>query len=165
MKRLFKKNKISKTGILSILILSSIFFGGIYGTVMSATTAAGSSNANNLIGIDGASWRGIYTCIGASSAKANKFDNGLEICSVSNLMNQINFLLNLMFKIFVPIATVAIVYAGFKLAMASPSEKSAAKKIFTNVVLGFIFMAGAFAIIKLIVTYIADPSYLFLINK
>jgi hypothetical protein len=156
--------RLFKTIIINTIILA-IFLVIPFTNSISHVSAQGVNNTN-VIGIDDKNWKGIYTCVGAKSkdGTVNANDANLEECKISNLMNQVNFSLDLMFKIFVPIATIAIVYAGFKLVTASASQKSEAKRILTNVILGFLFMSGAFGIVKLIINYLADPSYLFFVK-
>ena len=158
-------NRLFKQLIINSLLLG-IFLVIPYINFHSISIANAQANNTNVIGIDDKNWKGIYTCVGAKSkdGTVNSGDATLEECKISNLMNQVNFLLDLMFKIFVPIATIAIVYAGFKLVTSSASQKSEAKRIFMNVILGFLFMAGAFGIVKLIINYLADPSYLFFLK-
>jgi len=131
---------------------------------------------------------GIYTCIGAAkyttpcgagktgmcekiltdpTNATGTFSIGRPICSASNTMDQVNYILTLMFYIFVPIATVTIIYAGGKLVLSggNPAGRTEAKRVLMNVLYGFLFMLGAFAIVKLIVGYLVDDnSYLFFIQ-
>ena len=131
---------------------------------------------------------GIYTCVGAAkhtiqcgpgntnlcekiltdpTNATGTYTIGRPICSASNVMDQVNYILTLMFYVFVPIATATIIYAGGKLVTSggNPAGRAEAKRVLMNVLYGFLFMMGAFAIVKLIVGYLVDDnSYLFFIQ-
>lgn len=71
-------------------------------------------------------------------------------CDFNALMDLINIIIHfILFNLAVPIAAIMFAYAGFLLITAQGGEaKTKAKNIFTNAVLGLVFAAAAYLIIR-----------------
>lgn len=83
-------------------------------------------------------------------------------CGVEELFRLANRIIDICIIISIPLATVAFAYAGFVLltAQGSTSKMSKAKKIFTNVLIGFGFVLGAWLIVETITSAVLkDGTY------
>ncbi|MEK7060350.1 MAG: hypothetical protein AAB970_01900, partial [Patescibacteria group bacterium] len=84
-------------------------------------------------------------------------------CGFYDILKLINNVINYLIKyLAVPIAAIMFAYAGFELVTSGgeTSKREKAKKIFINVAIGLIFVAGAFVIIKTILLIAgADTSW------
>lgn len=71
-------------------------------------------------------------------------------CGFDQLMNLINKVISFIFlDLAIPIAAIMFFYAGFLLITAGGAEaKTKAKHIFTNAVIGLVIAAGAYLIIR-----------------
>jgi amino acid transporter len=77
-------------------------------------------------------------------------NSATQPCNFTALMSLINKVIDFIFKaLVVPIAAVMFAYAGFLLITAGGGEgKTKAKKIFTSAVIGLLFAAGSWIIVK-----------------
>jgi hypothetical protein len=78
-----------------------------------------------------------------------------ENCGFTHFITLINNVIDFVFlKLAVPIAAIAFAYAGFLLIVSGgdTSKRSKAKKIFTNVAIGLIFVAAAWLIVNTILS-------------
>lgn len=75
-------------------------------------------------------------------------------CDFNDLMNLINRVIRfILFSLAIPISAIMFAYAGFLLVTAGGGEaKTRAKSIFSNTVMGLIFAAGAWLIIRTILS-------------
>lgn len=74
-----------------------------------------------------------------------------EPCKFGHFMDLINIVIRfILVDLAVPIAAIMFFYAGVKMVTAggSAEAKSQAKAVFTNTVLGLVFIAGAWLIIR-----------------
>ena len=90
-------------------------------------------------------------------------DSADKPCGFYDILKLINNVINYLIKyLAVPIAAIMFAYAGFELVTSGgeTSKREKAKKIFINVAIGLIFVAGAFVIIKTILLIAgADTSW------
>lgn len=87
-------------------------------------------------------WKGLVPC----GTKENP-----TTCDFTAFMKLIDTLIKfILFKLAVPIAAIMFFYAGFLMVTSGGSTESRgrAKTIFTNTALGLVFVAGAWLIIK-----------------
>ena len=82
------------------------------------------------------------------------FSQGLVPCKTDcdfvDLMDMVKEIINfILFEMAIPIAAIMFAYAGFLMVTSGgeTSQKTKAKKIFTNVALGLIFAAAAWLIV------------------
>ena len=75
-------------------------------------------------------------------------------CGLKELIDTANLVVKFVLKLAVFIAAIMFCYAGFLMVTSGGSSETAgkAKKIFTNVALGLIFVAACWLIIELIAT-------------
>ena len=76
-------------------------------------------------------------------------------CGFNQLMDLVNEVIKfVLFKLAVPIAAIMFAYAGFKMVTSGGSSEARgkAKNIFTNAVLGLAVAAGAWLIIRTILS-------------
>ena len=77
-------------------------------------------------------------------------------CDFTQLMNLVNNIIDfILYGMAIPIAAIMFAYAGFKLVTAGgeiSSARTKAKSIFLNTVIGLVLAAGAWLIIKTILT-------------
>jgi hypothetical protein len=88
-------------------------------------------------------------------------------CDWDALMNLINNIINfLLFYLAAPLAALAICYAGFLLLTGGANEhnRTQAKHIIMNVIVGYIIGLAAWIIIKTILTWLGFQGPMFLIN-
>lgn len=73
-------------------------------------------------------------------------------CDFKGLMNLVNIVIKfILYDLAVPIAAIMFVYAGFLMIVPggeSASKRTKAKNIFTNAVIGLLFVAAAFLIVR-----------------
>jgi hypothetical protein len=86
-------------------------------------------------------------------------DTGLipctDNCQFNDVMKLINNVMDFIFKnLVLPFSAIMFAYAGFELVTSGgeTSKREKAKKIFTNVAIGLIVVAGAFLIVKTILS-------------
>ena len=86
--------------------------------------------------------------------------DGVKIpCTFYSLMQLISNVISFLVKIALPLATITIIYAGFiYLTTAISDQKSKAKKMMINVVIGFVVLLAAFIIVRTIVNTLLDPN-------
>jgi hypothetical protein len=88
-------------------------------------------------------WKGLVPC-----------DNVTKPCDYNQLMNLVNKVINFIFvTLAVPICALMFAYAGFLMVTAggeSASAKTKAKEIFSNTVVGFLFIATSWLVIHII---------------
>ncbi len=104
---------------------------------------------------------GLVPC-GVESYPDNTTVNGVDVsgkivepCGFNELFDLINGVINfLIFVIALPIAAIMFAYAGFLLAFSGiqPEARSKAKKIFGQVVFGFVLAVAAWLIIHTILS-------------
>jgi hypothetical protein len=85
-------------------------------------------------------------------------------CGFTDLMTLIQKVISfILFALAVPIAAIMFAYAGFLLITSGgeASQKTKAKKIFTNVAIGFIIAVAAWLIVKLVLSLLGyePPSW------
>lgn len=76
-------------------------------------------------------------------------------CSFNDALTMINAIIHfILFKLAIPIAAVMFFYAGFKLVTSggSTENRGVAKKVFSSTVYGLVIAAGAWLIIRTILT-------------
>jgi hypothetical protein len=76
-------------------------------------------------------------------------------CGFDQLLTLVNTVIKfILFDLSIPIAAIMFAYAGFLLVTSAGSteKRGTAKKIFTNVAIGLIFIAAAWLIIRTILT-------------
>ena len=76
-------------------------------------------------------------------------------CGFNDLMTLVNSIIQfILLKLAIPIAAIMFFYAGFKMVTSggSPESRTQAKSIFTNTLLGLVFIAGTWLIIKTILS-------------
>ena len=81
-------------------------------------------------------------------------------CEFTHFMNLINTVIRfILFNLAVPIAAIMFAYAGFLMLTSGGAEsKTKAKNIFTNAVIGLVIAAGAFLIIKTILSILSPEG-------
>jgi hypothetical protein len=101
---------------------------------------------------------GLIPC-GVDANKDGLVDK-LEQCTYKDVIKGIQGLVNFLFKLAAPVATVMFAYAGFKLLTANgdTSKLSEAKSLMTSVGIGFIIMLVAWLIVYTITTGLIDPD-------
>ncbi|MCX6717039.1 MAG: pilin [Candidatus Taylorbacteria bacterium] len=143
---------------------------------LSLLTAEASFAADSLVTGPGESgYTGIFVCDGAAKvivevngqkyAQNQDGSRGKPICNFTMIVTQIQFFLNWAFIIVMPIVLIVFMWAGLKMMSSNPSSRTEAKKMLLNVVIGFIVMCTAFAIVKLITsTLTGGDTFNFLLN-
>ncbi len=85
-------------------------------------------------------------------------------CNFTDFMKLIdNVIKFILYKLAIPIAAIMFAYAGFKMVTSGGSTESRtqAKSIFTNTALGLIFVAGAYLLVKTILSILGyDGAWL-----
>ena len=73
-------------------------------------------------------------------------------CTFCSLMQMVNSIIQWIFLIIIPVATLVVAFAGFKLIMSkgNGSALSEAKKLLTNAIIGLIIMFIAWTVIDTI---------------
>lgn len=81
-------------------------------------------------------------------------------CGFPHLMELAKNIMNFLITVSIPLAAIAFAYAGFLFMTAggSQSQVSKAKEIFTKVLIGFIFVLGAWLIVWTITTALLCDS-------
>lgn len=92
-------------------------------------------------------------------------DNTNTSCDFNQLMNLINTVIKfILFNMVIPIAAIMFAYAGFLMVTAGGEiahARTKAKSIFTNTLLGLIFAAAAWLIIRTILSILGyDGSWI-----
>lgn len=84
----------------------------------------------------------------------------VDDCKFENLFDLAQNVINFLIFLAVPIATIAIVYAGILYVWSAANEKKRgeAKTILTDAAVGLILILGAYLIISTILKALADPS-------
>ena len=91
-------------------------------------------------------------------------DNVTTTCDFNAFMDLINKVIRfILLDLAVPIAAIMFAYAGFLLVKAQGGEaRTEAKKIFTNVALGLIFVAAAWLIVRTLLSILGyDGAWIF----
>lgn len=88
-------------------------------------------------------------------------DGVTEPCTFSHLIELVKNLITAMVIISTFLATAAFAYAGILLLTSGGSEgkKDEAKKIFTKVLIGYLWILGAWVIVYTITSVLLDPGY------
>lgn len=75
-------------------------------------------------------------------------------CGFNDLLTLVNIVMSYILTFSISIAAIMFAYAGFTMVTSGGSAEKAtkAKKIFTNVALGLIFVAAAWLIVKLVLS-------------
>jgi Type IV secretion system pilin len=73
-------------------------------------------------------------------------------CSFGDVIQLIQNLIDLMFYLSVPLVAITLAYAGYEYltAMGNTGQVAKARKMFTSVGLGFVFMLSAWLVVKFI---------------
>lgn len=79
-------------------------------------------------------------------------------CDFAALMRTVNKMINWMFYIAVPIATVLFAYAGLLYIRGTSGARTEANKIFTSVGIGFIIMLVAWISVRTVVDWFVEDS-------
>ena len=79
-------------------------------------------------------------------------------CDFAALMRTVNKMINWMFYIAVPIATVLFAYAGLLYIRCTSGARTQANKIFTSVGIGFIIMLVAWISVRTVVGWFVEDS-------
>jgi hypothetical protein len=84
--------------------------------------------------------------------------SGEIVCNFAALIRQIQYIINWMFAIAVPIAIAMFAYAGFLFMSGIPSKRTQAKAIFATVGTGFLLMLIGWFVIYTVVLWLAKPD-------
>lgn len=125
-------------------------------TLFNALTPVAHSATNNI-------GYGLVRCDGV----INGNEPNREIpCNFAALVSNINYIISWLFYISIPIATALFAYAGFLYITGKQDNIGQAKKIFTNVGVGFIIMLVAwFAVYTFVNWFVAEPAATSLIGN
>ena len=81
-----------------------------------------------------------------------------RVCDFNALMETVRYIINWLFLITIPIATVAFAYAGILYMTGSPGNIGTAKSIFQSVAYGFIIMLVAWISVVTIVDWFVEKN-------
>lgn len=101
--------------------------------------------------------KGLIQCEGALTAE-EKANRSVTECDFNALLAQIQYLINWMFAIAIPISIGIFAYAGILFMSGNEKNITKAKGIFSKVVWGFLIMCVAWLIINTILTAIVKPN-------
>ncbi len=107
-------------------------------------------------------WKGLVPC--NNTPVEGKIPDK-ELCGFKALMTLINNIINfILFRLAVPIAAIMCAYAGILMLTAggeSAGNRTKAKGVFTNALLGLVIAAGAWLIVKTLLTILGyDGSWI-----
>ncbi len=142
-----------KTNILTIIFALIVF-------VMPISANAQSDYASTVKAIDQAqhpqlNYSGFVKCDGV--VKKDEPGRTTE-CNFAALVGTINSLINWVFVISIPIATVLFAYAGLLYITGIPGKISQAHAIFKSVGIGFIIMITAWFAVRTVVGWFVEPG-------
>ncbi|MDB5258832.1 MAG: hypothetical protein JWO73_40 [Candidatus Taylorbacteria bacterium] len=81
-----------------------------------------------------------------------------KLCNFTALIEEIQFLINWLFKIAVPIAIALFAYAGFLYMTGEPGKIKTAKSMFSTVGVGFGFMLISWFVIYTVLHWLVRPG-------
>jgi len=81
-----------------------------------------------------------------------------RICNFNALLGTVKYVINWLFIISIPIATVAFAYGGLLYLTGSQGNISTAKSIFTSVAKGFIIMLIAWVAVVTVVNWFVEKN-------
>ena len=81
-----------------------------------------------------------------------------RICDFNALLGTVKYVINWLFIITIPIATVAFAYGGLLYLTGSQGNISTAKSIFTSVATGFIIMLIAWVAVVTVVNWFVEKN-------
>jgi hypothetical protein len=82
-----------------------------------------------------------------------------DVCDFNALMQLVSNALKFLVELALPLATITIIYAGFLyLTTAVSDQKSKAKTMLINVVIGFAVLLAAFVIVRTIINVLLRPE-------
>lgn len=84
--------------------------------------------------------------------------NRQKVCDFAALLSTVKYLINWLFVITIPIATVSFAYAGFLYLTGTSGNIGTAKKIFQSVAVGFIIMLIAWVSVVTAVNWFIDKN-------
>lgn len=100
-------------------------------------------------------YSGLVQCDGV----INPDEKGRQrICDFNALLNTVKYIINWLFIISIPIATVAFAYGGLLYLSGSQGKISTAKSIFTSVATGFIIMLIAWVAVVTVVNWFVEKN-------
>lgn len=97
---------------------------------------------------------GLVPCDGPKSIAGSD----ARTCNFQTLLQGINYIINWMFIIAIPISLVSFSYAGILFMTGKESNITQGKEIFSKVVWGVVIMAGAWLLVRTIVRGLLNPS-------
>jgi hypothetical protein len=84
-----------------------------------------------------------------------------ESCGLGKFIQLIQNIINALFLISVPLATIAFVYIGFTLltAQGNVTKRNDAKRVAKSVIVGFVIILSAWLVVYTITHALLDPSF------
>ena len=88
-------------------------------------------------------------------------------CDFYDLVQLAKNIMNFLFRLSIPVATIAFAWAGWLMLSSGGNESQVAKakEIFTKVLIGFLFVLTAWLIVQLIMGLLEEGSYKDLLNQ
>ena len=146
------------------IILILVYFGGLTAAVSPVMAQQGTFALGNRITYDG-----LVDCDGVVGKVLDKYGKPTDTakpgeegrqqrCDFAALMRTVNKMINWMFYIAVPLATVLFAYAGLLYIRGTSGARTQANKIFTSVGIGFIIMLVAWISVRTVVGLFVKDS-------
>lgn len=103
-------------------------------------------------------YSGLVKCDGVLASSTAE-PSRQKVCNFKALMETVKSLINTLFFITVPLATVLFAYAGFLYLTGSQKNIGTAKSIFSSVAKGFIIMLIAWFAVVTVVNWFLDNAF------
>lgn len=143
-----------------LLALSPIFIYISYPTNVSSDTQK-QENISYTAETSSAVYSGLVQCDGVIDPK-DPNASSRQKCDFTGLIKQVKFLINWGISIGTGIVVVLIIYAGYLYmtahALGNPGQVGKAKKMFSSILLGYVFILCAWGIVYTLLTWISKDG-------
>jgi hypothetical protein len=82
-------------------------------------------------------------------------------CGAKDVLAQVQKIINFIFLLALPVTVIAIALSGIRIlfSMGKPGEMVRARKMLMSIIIGFLYVLGAWLLVYTIVSYLLKPEY------